>query len=227
MILSAIMLNGLVGALAAGFVGLDPLYGAIGLNAVAIGASFLPKQLGFKVGVYTDVWTGFVAEHFTHFEQNTFLNGVPDFSRYADNDIIHLVDVAGDPTVLINNKTYPLEVEEIDDADVAITLAKFETKPTSIKDDELYAISYDKMRVVKERHGNKLGEARLDKALHAFAPDSNTDETPVLTTTGELDGKRKRLTLKDIIALKVKLDKLKVPKSGRRLVLCSDHINDL
>ena len=42
-----------------------------------------------------------------------------------------------------------------------------------------------------------------------------------------MDGTRKRITRQDIIALKDKFDKLKVPTAGRRLVLCTDHVNDL
>lgn len=47
-------------------------------------------------------------------------------------------------------------------------------------------------------------------------------------TTGEAtaDG-RKKLTRADIVALKKKFDKLKIPKEGRILVLCADHVADL
>ena len=50
----------------------------------------------------------------------------------------------------------------------------------------------------------------------------------MLLTTGTTDEDgRKKLTRLDVIALRRKLDKLKVPKKGRRLVLCSDHVADL
>jgi hypothetical protein len=152
---------------------------------------------------------------------------VPDFSQYVENDVIHLVDVTGDPTVLIDNTTYPLSIENLPDGDIAVKLHKFETNPTRITDDELYALSYDKIKVAKERHGNKLGESHLDKAIHAFAPASNTADTPCLFTTGDAEDGRKKLQRIDILSLKKKLDKLKIPKKGRRIVLCADHIGDL
>lgn len=224
----ALLLNTLIGATIAGLAGVDPLYGALTLNAVGLASCFFPRQFGvLSETVYTEVWTGKIVEHFTHAEQGTFLDGIPDFSTHAENDTIHLNDVSGDPTVLIDNKTYPLDIETLADGDVAIKLSKFETKPTSITDDELYALSYDKITLVKERHGNKLAEAHLDKAIHALAPASNTTDTPVLLTSGEVTDGRLRLTRADILSLKNKLDKLKVPKRGRRLVLCSDHVNDL
>ena len=49
----------------------------------------------------------------------------------------------------------------------------------------------------------------------------------MLLTTGEVDGDRKRLTRRDIIALKKAFDKAKIPAEGRMLVLCADHVADL
>lgn len=226
-VLMALLVNTCLGAAFADLLAFPAWTGAVGLNIVGFAMSFIPMPSGIRLGVYTEVWTGKVVEHFTHVEDNTFMNGIPDFSQHAENDVIHLADVAGDPDVLIDNTTYPLEIQNIDGEDIAIKLSKFETKPTRITDDELYALSFDKMALVKTRHGNKIGESRLDKAIHAFAPAENTAETPVLLTTGAVADGRKKLLRADVLLLKAKLDKLKCPKSGRRLVLCNDHVNDL
>lgn len=226
-VLMALLVNTLMGAAFADVLGMPIAAGVVGMNGIGFAMSFVPMPSGIRVGIYTEVWTGKVVEHFTHVEDNTFISGVPDFSQHAENDVIHLVDVAGDPDVLIDNTTYPLEIQNIEDGDIAIKLSKFETKATRITEDELYAMSYDKMALVKTRHGNKIGEARLDKAIHAFAPAENTAETPVLLTTGAVADGRKKLLRADVLQLKAKLDKLKCPKSGRRLVLCNDHVNDL
>lgn len=224
----ALVISAVIGCIIALCVGVPAWIGAVVMVVVATSASFIRLPCGLRAGVYVEVWTRQVVEHYTHAMENTFLDGVPDFSQYAENSTIHLSDVSGDPTVLIDNTTYPLEVETLEDGDVAIKLSKFETKPTAVTDDELYAIAYDKMALVKTRHGDKLSEGMLDKAIHAFAPAEDTSETPVLMTTGEADEDgRKKLTRADIISLRRKLDKLKVPKKSRRLVLCSDHVNDL
>ncbi len=79
-----------------------------------------------------------------------------------------------------------------------------------------------------ERHRNAIDRIRYKKAAHALAPYSHTGKTPVIPTSGEADAtRRKKLTLKDIIALKRALDNAEVPEDGRRLVLCPDHVNDL
>lgn len=226
--LVALVVCAVMGCLIAGCCGVPMWIGAVVLMAVGVVVSFIRLPNGLRAGVYVEVWTRQVVEHYTHAMEGTFLDGVPDFSQYAENDVIHLSDVSGDPSVLIDNTTYPLDIEELEDGDVSIKLSKFETKATQVTDDELYAIAYDKMALVKTRHGNRLSEAILDKALHAFAPLEDTAETPVLLTTGAADEDgRKKLTRIDVISLRRKLDKMKVPKKGRRLVLCSDHISDL
>ena len=112
------------------------------------------------------------------------MDGIPDQSSIVENDVIHLVDVGVDPEVLVNNTTYPIEIQELDDKDIAIKLDKFQTKVTPITDDELYAISYDKMQRVKESHSNSINDAKFAKAAHSFCAKNNTATTPVLKTTG-------------------------------------------
>lgn len=227
-VLAALLFSFIMGGIIAPLIGVPPLIGALAFVAISVALSFVPMPQGVRAGVLVEAWTGQVVEHYTHAQEGTFLDGVPDFSQYAENDVIHMVDVMGDPTVLVNNTTYPLEIENMPDGDVAVKLHKFETKPTRITDDELYAISYDKMGVVKTRHGNKLSEAMLDKAIHAFAPAAHTKETPVIMTTGTADETgRKKCTRLDIISLRKACDNAKMPKKNRRLVLCDDHINDL
>ena len=51
--------------------------------------------------------------------------------------------------------------QALNDKDIAISLDKFQTKATPITDDELYAISYDKMSRVKEAHANALNDSKF------------------------------------------------------------------
>ena len=109
-----------------------------------------------------------------------------------------------------------------------ISLNKYETENTEVTTDELYALPYEKVSDVQVQHRETLEDRTAEHALVSIAPQKNTDKTPVITTTGEDDGTgRKRLTAKDIIRLKKLEDKLKVPKKGRVLVLCSEHVADL
>jgi len=223
-----LMVNFLIGGAIAAFAGLPPVLGGTALSTVALASPLCIE--GLRAGVYTEVWTGEMIKAFrTSVESIGWLNRIRSYDQYAENDAIHFVDVGGDPDVLLNNITYPIPVQVITDADKVISLDKYQTKQTPITDDELYAISYDKMSSLIERHKDNINEKKYSRALHALAPATDGSGTPVLLTTGaaSTDGTHNVITRADIVALKGKFDVMKVPISGRILVLCNDHVNDL
>ena len=225
----AVLFNCITGSMFAAVLGFSPVAGALGMNCIAtmVGGEVAPGAL--RAGVYKEIWTGELVKALREFLAGTWLDGIPDNSSIVDNDAIHLVEVGVDPDVLIDNTTYPIPLQALDDKDISINLAKFQTKVTPITDDELYAISYDKIARVKESHSNAINDAKFTKAAHALCAQKNTAKTPVLTTTGERDATtgRIKMTAKDVLAMKAALDKLGVPATNRRLVLCTDHVNDL
>lgn len=228
--ITALLFNIIVGVILATLLGVPLIAGAIFMICVGTVMSFTPAPVGaLHVGVYTEIWTGELAKGLREFLTGSWLDGIPDQSSIVDNDIIHLVDVGVDPDVLINNTTYPIPLQALEDKDIAIQLDKFQTKVTPVTDDELYAISYDKMARVKDSHANAISDAKLRKAAHSLCAQKNTNKTPVLKTSGEADPDtgRLQLTANDLVSLKRALDNLKVPTSNRRLVLCTDHVNDL
>lgn len=227
--IAAVMMNCVMGGLLAAETGLDPMLGAVGLNVVAATVGNVVPAGSLRAGVYTEIWTGELVKYLRRGLEATWLDGIPDSSSIVNNDVIHLVEVGVDPDVLINNTTYPIPLQALDDADIAINLDKFQTKVTPVTDDELYALSYDKMQRVKESHGNAINDSKFQKAAHALCAQKNTASTPVLVTSGDRDADtgRVKLCVQDLINLKRALDKLRVPADNRRLVLCTDHVNDL
>ena len=226
---AAVLFNCLMGGTLAAVAGLSPMTGAVGMNVLAAVIGQAAPSGSLREGVYTEIWTGELVKHLRRGLEATFLDGIPDSSSIVNNDVIHLVEVGVDPDVLVNNTTYPIPLQALDDKDIAIKLDKFQTKVTPITDDELYALSYDKMTRVKESHGNSISDSKFAKAAHALCAQANTAATPVLKTTGARDAVtgRLKMTTADVLNLKRALDGLNVPANGRRLVLCSDHANDL
>lgn len=225
--LFSIMLSFIFGSAIAMIAGLPPVAG----GAFAAGASLIPNASeGLRAGIYTEVWTGEMVKAFrTSMESIGWLNKIRGYDQYVENDVIHFVNLGGDPGVLINNTTYPIDVETLTDTDKPIGLDKYQTKATQVTDDELYAISYDKMGSVVERHREAINEKKYSKAIHALAPADHDAAHPVILTTGanSEDATRKMIKRDDIIALKKLFDNMKVPTIGRILVLCPDHVNDL
>ena len=225
----AVLMNCLVGGTIAVAAGLPSMTGVVGMNVLAAVIGQATPAGVLRAGVYKEIWTGELVKYLRRGLEATFLDGIPDSSSIVNNDVIHLVEVGVDPDVLINNTTYPIPFQALDDKDIAIKLDKFQTKVTPITDDELYALSYDKMGRVKESHGNSINDGKFAKAAHALCAQEDSATTPVLKTTGNRDPVtgRLKITANDLLNLKRAMDKLKVPTQGRRLVLCSDHANDL
>lgn len=226
----AVIINCFMGGTITAAVGLSPVIGAVGANAIAaVSPLIAPAGSALRAGLYSEIWTGETIKAFRNsLESLGWLNKIRSFdSQVANNNTINFVDLGGDPTVLVNNTSYPIGVETLADANKAITLDKYQTKATKVTDDEARGLSFDKIGSVIERHRDVVDETKYARALHALAPDSHAAKHPVLTTTGEADGNRLRLTVADVIKLKASYDALKVPVPGRVLVLCPEHVNDL
>ncbi len=230
MAICAITFNSAMGAAIASVVDVSAVMGAVTANGVScLACGFMPKG-SLCAGVFTEVWTGEMIKAFrTAAESLGWYDRIRSYNQYVNNDVIHFTELGGDPTVLVNNDTYPLEIETLEDADKPVSLDKFDTTATPVTDDELHACSYDKMASVQERHREALKEAMRKKGIHAIAPKANANTAPVITTTGEAsaDGTRKEMTFADLLALKRKFDAMGIPQKDRVLVLCSEHVNDL
>ena len=99
-LLMAVVFNCIAGSLLASTVGFAPEWGAVGMNIIGLIPTGTPTG-SLLAGVYQEVWTGEIVKQFSIAEKATFLDGVPDFSQYAENDVIHLTDAGVDPDVLI------------------------------------------------------------------------------------------------------------------------------
>ena len=172
------------------------------------------------------IWTDQIMTGF--YPVASFLNYAKDFSPLAENDIINMADAGFDPDVLINNTTYPIAIKERADTPLSFELDLFETENTLVKNPEAVELSYDKMETVLYGHRMALQNTTSVKAAHAFAPNEDTEFTPVLQTTGEDNGDGfKRLRIEDILKLKRKFDALNIPVDTRYLVLDPRHTEDL
>ena len=172
-----------------------------------------------------EVWITQLTKNF--YPDSSFLKYVKDFSALVDNDAINMADVGVDPKVLINNTTYPIKVSKRVDKPIRIELDLFETENTLVRRPEAIEYSYDQLESVLMGHRNQLRSITAAKAAHAFAPQADGDFSPIIATTGDTIGKRKRLTVEDILLLKERFDDVDVPLEGRYLVLHPKHLSDL
>lgn len=172
------------------------------------------------------IWISQIMEKF--YPEASFLNYAKDMTENVDFDKINLADCGFDPDVLVNNTTYPIAVVERSDTPLSIELDLFETENTLVRSPEAVELAYNKLESVIYGHRMALRSKTGQKAAHAFAPSSDTVNTPVLVTTGDNNGEGfKRLIPEDILRLKKKYDLLDVPYDNRYLVLDPNHVEDL
>ncbi|PWA10967.1 hypothetical protein [Flavobacterium laiguense] len=159
----------------------------------------------------------------------TWLQEVTSKDSWVGNNAIKIPKRKGDsaPVVLINNTVYPMLSSGRDDEKVIVALNKYDTENREVTQDELYAIAYDKEGDINMELKDELEIKVTEHALYSISPVQNSASTPVLETTGPLDGTRRRLVKADVIRLKAGLDKISVPKTGRIWVMSSTHANDL
>lgn len=172
-----------------------------------------------------EVWVRQLMEKF--YPDSSFLNYVKDFSALVDNDALNLAEAGIDPKVLINNKTYPIAITERKDKPIRIELNLFETENTLVRRPEAIEYAYDQLESVLMGHRNVLKAVTGAKAAHAYAPDADTTDTPLIQTTGGVYNGRKRMTIEDILLLKERFDNNDVPLEDRYLVLHPSHLTDL
>lgn len=232
LMLVSLMVNAVMGATMGGMLGIGGETGAIGGVALGVVMNMVAPGSGAAfAGVLTEIWTGEMIKAFrTAPEQLGWYDRIRSYDQHVNNDVIHFTEIGGDPEVLVNNTTYPLNITALEDADKPISLDRYDTEATPITDDELHAISYDKMSSVLERHREAIKAKIWQKALHAIAPNSAVaGSTIVLRTTGEVDTatNRKRMVPADLVALKAGFDQMGTPATDRILVLNSEHVNDL
>lgn len=151
-------------------------------------------------GVYTEIWLGELVKRFRF--KREWLNKIPRYDQAAKNKVIHLVDVGADPLVYIDlliDKDNPVPIAHRTDGDIPISLNKYDTQNTMVTNDELRAISYDKMAVTLDLHMNAISDKAAKRAAFNLAA---TNDAYIKTTTGNSDGRavaKKRMTPDDII----------------------------
>ena len=181
---------------------------------------------------FPEIWNGRVIDNLKKAVIASWLEGISEISAnpitinggtITEKQKIYVAATDFDVDVLINNTTYPIDVQEYDDGTIEITLDKYQTKVTTLRDDDIMGASYDKVDVVTKSHVASILDAKYNRALHSIAPAGDTVDTPIIVKTGDDDGTgRKRLVYEDLVQARRKCG-----WKGARIVLTNDDYNDL
>ncbi|MGJ1198844.1 hypothetical protein ACR777_05410 [Sphingobacterium spiritivorum] len=221
--LTAILFNAIIGIGVAMICGFNPYLGAAIVNLLAVlfalykfyySGTPLFSRGSLFVGLLHEVWLSKLMEKF--YPNGAWLTEGQNMTEFVEANKIHLGDCGVDPEVLINNTTYPIEVSERVDAHLEIVLDNFDTKNTVVRNAEQVQLKYNKLESVVRGHRMALFTANIRKAAHAYGPQSNAINTPIITLgAGSI--------IEAVIDAQNALDDINAPEEGRILLLCPAH----
>ena len=182
---------------------------------------------------FPEIWEKRVRLNLNKNAAATFLDGIAELDvdvstmgagSAGESNVIHIPVSNFKPEVLINNTTYPIALQAYDDTESIVKLDKYQTKVTTLTDDQIIGAAYDRIDAATRPHTVEINAKKYKKAIHALAPASNTALNPVFETTGPDDGTgRKRACYADLTRIKLALKNATDP----RVVFSSLHYNDL
>lgn len=151
---------------------------------------------------FPEVWQNRVEANLTQQTTAPWLEGIAELDTAvlevgsgsaSEKNVIHIPTTDFEPDVLINNSAYPLALQAYTDSEVTISLDKYQTKVVTLTDDQKLGASYPRIDAATKATTDAILKKKFSKAIHSIAPAANTTDTPVILTTGALDGTRKRL----------------------------------
>lgn len=185
---------------------------------------------------FPEIWVARVIQNLTNQSVAPWLDGIPELDADVsvleagsanEVTVINIPRANFNPDVLVNNSVYPIPVQAYTDDTVVLSLDKYQTKATSVSDDQIVGSAYDKIDATTRSHVRAILTKKFKKAIHSIAPTSDAAATPVIAATGTAVGGIATLTYEDLVALKARFDADEVDPNGRRLVLSTKHWNDL
>jgi len=202
-----------------------PAVFAIG-GAVAGGTamSFMEKDL-VKAGLLKEIWTDQIMEGF--YPADNFISEGRDMSALVEFNKINLAEAGANPSVLIDNSSYPIAVSSRTDAPKELVLKTLDTTSTVVRNVEEMETAYDKMQSVIYGHKKELQKTAAKLSAWNWAPASNAAFTPVIAASGALSGGWRKLKFEDVLGMRKAFDLLDIPDDGRVLVLNPIHESDL
>ena len=189
---------------------------------------------------FPEVWRARVETNLRQTDSAPWLDGVEELDTSvlevgsgaaSEQNVIHIPTTDFEVDVLVNNSAYPLALQAYTDDTVTIQLDKYQTKVITLSDDQVIGASYNRIDAATRTLTQGVLKKKYGRAAHAIAPAANTAATPVILTSGPVAGGaafgRRVLVYADLVRLKGLWDDLEIDEQNRRLVLCTDHWNDL
>jgi hypothetical protein len=204
------------------------------------------------MGIEKEIWEDRIEENL--FDDNEFLMCSVDDSQYASVLTVHIPNAGATPNVEVNRAKGGASVDKTQrtDREVTYEIDELTTDPFLITDAEEKQLSYSKVDSELYDHRSILTDKLASRMLNAWAPtgaallaDGVTTNNNILRSTGipnndenavpvvavayltGATGNRLRFGLYDIRQAKKLMDKQKVAKTGRHILLSADAYDQI
>jgi hypothetical protein len=222
-LLFGVLINCVIGLLiasscnAAG-INADPTLCMAGVNFAGYIMHVVKQQSNVVLfdGLAQEVWLPDVMEDF--YPSNSFLTAARDLSSLVDNDKINFAEAGADPSVMKNNNVYPVGANVASDTPKEIALDYYDTDSSIVRNAVAVELAYDQRQLYTKKHQKALLKRLGMDAAYAYAPASNTANTPVLSL-GAGDS-----IIDAIIDLQRQYNEFDDDGTDRALVLCPRHL---
>lgn len=179
-------------------------------------------------GLNKEVWLSLLIGANENFWQSDwFLSMGVDMSIYVEsNEFVNFANKGDTPNVL-KNATYPLPVVTRTDVPDKVPMNKYSTECVKLPYVDMMKLAYNKKDSVLKDHRESLVNQVATEGLWVVSPYQNTAKTPVVDTdagNAAASDTFKVITSKDIMNLRVKLDKAYPALKKARWVLVMDAI---
>lgn len=192
----------------------------------------LSNSVFHQAGIQVELWVVGILDRF--WSDNVFLKYFYDHKDFVvGGRIVHIPQPGTKPVVRKNRSSYPATAIRRTDTDITYVLDEYTTDPTHIPHADTVELSYDKTQSVLKDHTGGLFEDVAEDFIIKILTD--LPQANVVDTTGAdvavgfegQTGTRKAVTLADIKAIKLRMDKQKVSKKERYALMDVDMLKQL
>ncbi len=189
---------------------------------------FMPQGDVAFMALQKEIWQKDIVDNL--FKNNEFALRAFNADMYVLlGKVVHIPVAGAAATVKKNLTEFPQTAVKRTDSEITYAIDTFYSMPRQIEQIEKYELSYDKRQSVLGEDQQGLIETAMENLLYRWAPlvanTVLTDGAATLATVDGGTGNRKKFTKAALATIKLKMDKAKIPVSGRVALLTADHYN--
>lgn len=213
-----VLFNCLAGVLIAFALGINPVVGAVAVNAAGVVLNYADNMVqALFAGLAKEVWLPLVMED--PYPKASFLNAATNMTSLVDNDKINFAEAGIDPNVLVNNTVYPVPMVDAADLPKSVELKYYDTENTVVRNAIQKELVYDQRALYANKHKKALAKKIGMDAAYMYAPqEADATKNNYLIKLGANDS-----VIDGIIDLSAKFLDLDIDPGEMNLVLNAFH----